>query len=118
VRRNHRGLKAWQQAMALVEQVYRHTARYPESERFGLVSQMRRATVSVPSNVAEGFARSGSRELLHFLSIASGSLSELDTLVELASRLGYERQPDDLRQAIDDVAGLVMGLSASIERRV
>jgi four helix bundle protein len=102
--------------MKLVESIYASTAKYPQSEQYGLVTQMRRAAVSVPSNIAEGFARSGSKELLYFLSIASGSLSELDTLVDLANRLSYERDPEPLQSQIDDVAGQVMGLSASIKR--
>ena len=97
MKRNHRTLKAWQQAMDLVESVYVATSTFPAHEQFGLTSQMRRAAVSVPANVAEGFARNGSKELLHFLGIASGSLSELDTLVELAGRLNYFEQAEELQ---------------------
>lgn len=103
--------------MKLVESIYASTSKYPQSEQYALVTQMRRAAVSVPSNIAEGFARSGSKELLYFLSVASGSLSELDTLVDLANRLNYERDPQPLQLQIDDVAGQVMGLSASIKRK-
>jgi len=118
VQRNHRKLRAWQQAVDLVCTVYRFTDAFPDSERFGLTSQMRRAAVSVPANIAEGFARSGTRELLHFLSIASGSLSELDTLAEVAVKLGYISSSDKIQQDIDDVSGLVMGLSASLKRKL
>lgn len=82
-----------------------------------MVSQMQRAAVSVPANIAEGYARNGSKELLYFLSIAAGSLSELDTLIELASRLNYLNNTEELSGKVDDVAGLLMGLSASIKRR-
>ena len=78
---------------------------------------MRRAAVSVPANIAEGAARSGTKELIYFVSIASGSLSELDTLAELASKLGYIADSQPLQKQIDDVAGLIMGLSASLKRR-
>lgn len=118
MKRKHRDLNAWQQAMTLVEHVYALTLSFPPDERFGLTSQLRRAAVSVPANIAEGFARNGSKELLYFLGIAGASLSELDTLLELASRLGYCPQEENLRKAVDDVAGLVMGLSASIRRKL
>jgi four helix bundle protein len=93
------------------------TANFPDTERYGLTSQMRRAAVSVPANIAEGAARSGTRELIHFLSIASGSLSELDTLLEVAAKLGYVKDVQGLQEQIDDVAGLTMGLSAALKRR-
>jgi four helix bundle protein len=117
VKRNHRDLRAWQQAIELVSEVYRLTATFPDTERYGLTSQMRRAAVSVPANIAEGAARSGTKELIHFLSIATGSLSELDTLVELATKLGFVDDAKNIQGRIDDVAGLIMGLSASLKRR-
>ena len=85
--------------------------------KIGLSSQLQRAAVSVPANIAEGFARNGTKELLHFLSIAAGSLSELDTLIELAARLGYLNNVEELNGKVDEVSGLLMGLSASIKRR-
>ena len=118
MKRGHRDLRAWQEAMALVQSVYTLTLSFPADERFGLFSQLRRAAVSVPANIAEGFARNGTKELLHFLGIASGSLSELDTLLELSSRLGYCNADEDLKKAVDEVSGLVMGLSASIRRKL
>mgnify|MGYP001407137449 CR=1 FL=1 len=118
MQRNHRELRAWQQAMDLVERVYTLTGTFPQDERFGLTSQLRRAAVSVPTNIAEGFARHGSKELLQFLAIAGASLSELDTLLELATRLGYSTDSENLRKAVDEVSGLVMGLRASIRRKL
>jgi len=116
MKRNHRSLKAWQKAINLVERIYAETRVFPKEELFGLTSQMRRAAVSVPANIAEGSARQGTKELLQFLSIASASLSELDTHVEIAARLGYVKD-DSLAREIDDLAGLLMGLTASIKRR-
>jgi len=85
----HKDLAAWQEAMSLVEVVYRETETFPGRETYGLTAQIRRAAVSVPSNIAEGAARNSPRELLQFVSIACGSLAELETQLELASRLGY-----------------------------
>jgi len=116
MKRNHRSLKAWQESIAMVEHVYESTKTFPKDETFGLTSQMRRAAVSVPANIAEGFARASTKELIQYLYIAAASLSELDTHVEIAIRLGYLKD-DALVREIDDVAGLVMGLQSSIKRR-
>jgi four helix bundle protein len=118
VKRNHRDLRAWKQAIELVSAVYAVTANFPETERYGLTSQMRRAAVSVPADIAEGAARSGPREFMHFLSITSGgSRSELDTLFELPAKLGYVADVKGAQAQIDNVAGLIMCLSASLKRR-
>ena len=85
----HRNLLAWREAMTLAERVYRDTGALPREEVFGLRSQIRRAAISIPSNIAEGAGRSSPPELVRFLSIACGSLAELETQLELAVRLGY-----------------------------
>ena len=87
--RSFRDLRVWQAAMDLVEQIYQLTQRFPKHERYGLASQMQRAAVSVPSNIAEGHTRAHSKEYLHHLSIARGSLAELQTQLEIARRLTY-----------------------------
>ena len=117
MKRSHRDLRAWQKAIDLVSAVYKFTQDFPEYERYGLVGQMRRAAVSVPANIAEGAARNSTKELLHFLSISCGSLSELDTLVSVSEKLGYVKNGKSLQNQIDDVSGLVMGLAASLRRR-
>ncbi|WP_347260538.1 four helix bundle protein [Rudaea sp.] len=91
----HYDLDVWKDAMRLVREIYRATTEFPEHERFGLTSQMRRAAVSVPSNIAEGAARGGRTELVRFLTIARGSLAELDTQLWIARDLGFldEAQP-------------------------
>lgn len=83
----HKRLKAWQESIELVKIVYKVTADLPSNEKYGLVSQMRRASISIPSNIAEGTARQGGKESLQFFTIARGSLSELDTQVELCKTL-------------------------------
>ena len=85
----HKKLKAWQLSMDIAVDVYKTSEKFPSEERFGLVSQMRRSAVSVPSNLAEGAARRTKKEFVRFLRIAQGSLSELDTQLELAKRLEY-----------------------------
>ncbi len=92
--KSYRDLLIWQKGMALAKQVYAMTHTFPSDERFGLTAQMRRAVVSVPSNIAEGQARQGRKEFIQFLSHAEGSLAELDTQLALAVQLGY-CQPSD-----------------------
>ncbi|ALN63106.1 hypothetical protein GLA29479_2236 [Lysobacter antibioticus] len=87
--RPHERLEVWRDAMSLVESIYRITASFPDSERLGLSMQLRRAAVSVPSNIAEGAARRSRPEYLRFLSMARGSLAEISTQHEIARRLGY-----------------------------
>ena len=86
--KRYRDLLIWQKGMALAKQVYAMTRAFPGDERFGLTAQMRRAAVSVPSNIAEGQARRGRKEFVQFLSHAEGSLAELDTQLRLAVELG------------------------------
>lgn len=87
--RNYRDLTVWQKAMDLVEETYRLTKEFPREELYGLTSQMRRAAVSIPSNIAEGHGRGSDTEFLRFLRIAYGSLRELETQVIIAVRLMY-----------------------------
>lgn len=86
---NHKELDVWKKGMDLVEKIYSLSASFPAEERFGLTSQIRRAAVSVPSNIAEGAARKSDKELLQFISIAIGSLAELETQYLIAIRLGF-----------------------------
>jgi len=108
----YRDLKAWQSAMALALGVYRATASFPKNEAYGLVSQMRRAAVSVPSNIAEGKGRFSQRELLQFLYRARGSLLELETQITIASELDYFDKADaqTLAALISETARLLHGL--------
>lgn len=117
MRRKHRDLRVWQAAVELVEMIYQVTAAFPREEAFGLTAQMRRAAVSVPANIAEGAARSSTKELMRFVSIASGSLSELDSHIEVAVRLGLLKDVSLLRSKVDDVFALLTGLAASLKRK-
>ena len=110
----HQRLELWQQSMLLVKEVYAATARFPKEELFGLVSQMRRAATSIPSNIAEGAARNGDKEYLHFLSIARGSLSELDTQIQIAQMLEYLPKEHPLSEFADRVGRLLTGFSKKL----
>lgn len=100
-----RELDVWHLGVELAETVYRVTARFPKSELFALSSQMRKAAISIPSNIAEGRARESSREFLHFLSISRGSLAELETQLELAIRLDYTGSDLHAARAQSEVLG-------------
>ena len=96
----HKKLKVWKLGMELVEDVYKLSADFPAEEKFGMVSQMRRCAVSIPSNIAEGAARNSQKEFINFLHISQGSLSELDTQLELTARLGFASK--EAIRAIED----------------
>ena len=87
--KTHKDLDVWKRGMSLVEQIYTETKKFPKEEIYGLTSQLRRASVSFPSNIAEGAARSSVKEYIQFLYIAVGSLSEIETQIIIADRLGY-----------------------------
>ena len=95
--KSYRDLSAWQKARLLVKEVYLLTAAFPVGERFGLVSQMNRAAVSIPSNIAEGYGRATTQDYLHFLRIARGSAYELETQLVLAQDLGLCTEERGLR---------------------
>jgi four helix bundle protein len=110
--RPHHQLRVWQDAMVLVRRVYEISASFPAEERFGLTAQMRRSAVSVPSNIAEGAARGSSKEFARFLSIARGSLSELDTQLRIAHDLGFA-DTRGLLQTVDSIFAMLAGLARS-----
>jgi len=116
----HKNLRAWQAAMELADAVYHATAAFPAHERYGLASQMQRAAVSVPSNMAEGAARRSGAEFLNFLHAARGSLAELDTQVEIARRRGYLtiETHEQLSCLIDEVGRTLQGLIAHYRRKI
>jgi four helix bundle protein len=118
--KSHKDLQAWQVAMDMVIVVYRLSADFPTAERFGLASQMRRAATSVPSNIAEGQARGLARACVNFLRIVLGSLAELDTQLEIATRLNYlsPGQIQELGTLIVCTRKLVSGLLRSKVKRL
>ena len=107
-------LIAWQRAMLLAKVVYGIQKKLPKEEIFGLGDQIRRAVVSIPSNIAEGFGRESQNEFKHFLSIALGSLFEVKTQLQLAESLGYLQLDPDTLSLLDEVGKLIKGLSHSL----
>ena len=103
--RDYQDLLVWKKGMALAKQIYQLTGTFPDTEKFGLVSQMRRAAVSIPSNIAEGQARNTTGEFIQFLSHAEGSVAELDTQLILSTGLGYCSQAE-----ASDARGIVLEL--------
>lgn len=114
---NHKELIVWQKSITLVKLVYQQTGSFPSDERFGLTNQMHRCSVSIPSNIAEGFGRGSDKELTQFLRISLGSLSELDTQLILSKELHYmdEKRYNELSALNEEVAKM---LSSLIYRRV
>ena len=117
--RSYRDLIAWQKSVAFVTHIYISTQNFPQQERFGLTSQLRRAAVSIPSNIAEGLARSSPREFHYFLSNARGSLAEIETQIQIARNLGYLKpdQSESLMACAGEVGRLLSGLMGSIKGR-
>jgi four helix bundle protein len=114
VKQHYKDLLVWQKAIGLVTEVYRHTRTFPREETYGLVSQMRRAAVSVPSNIAEGQGRLTRGEFRHFLGQAKGSLLELETQLIIAQQLGYLPDAQPLFAQLAEVARLLNGLLNSL----
>ncbi len=114
--RHYKDLLVWQKGMLLAKLVYKLTMRFPADERYGLTSQLRRAAVSVPSNIAEGQARQGTKEFLLFLSHAEGSLAELETQLLLSVELGFIQQTDvdSCLQEVDELQKMTVALKRKL----
>jgi four helix bundle protein len=110
-----RDLVAWQRAMQLAKELYGATASMPERERFGLTSQMRRAAVSVPSNIAEGYARQSTDDYIRFLRVARGSLAELATQIDLSAQMELIQIPTRLTELLAETDRVLQGLIRSLE---
>ena len=117
---SYRDLIAWQKAMDLVTEVYRVTACMPDAERFGLISQLRRAAVSVPSVLAEGHARGSTREFVRYIAMAMGSLAEIETQLLICMKLEFADE-DSLRDLLgqcDEQNRILRGLSKSLSQKL
>ena len=116
----YRDLEVWQKSMDLVIEYYGVTAEFPRNELYGLASQLQRAAVSVPANIAEGRNRQSTAEFVRFLSIASGSLAEVETHISLAERLSFldQEQSRGLLERSAEIGRMLYGLQRSLRRRL
>lgn len=116
---SYRDLEVWKKSMDVVVQCYETTRKFPASEQYGLTGQIQRAAVSVPANIAEGQARQHRKEFLHHLSIAHGSVAELETHIEIARRIGYlgDAVADRFFGQTEEVGRMINGLRKSLRAR-
>jgi len=118
--RSHTKLDAWKRSTAFAVDIYRLTERFPKDERYGLTSQLRRAAVSIPANIAEGAARSSKKDYRRFLSNAQGSASEAQTELLIAYRLGYLTREEYIEsfRTLDDIGKMITGLSKRLRKEI
>ena len=116
----HRDLNVWKLSVELVQQTYELLGSFPKNEEYVLVSQIRRSVISIPSNIAEGCGRGTNKELYHFLNVASGSLSELETQMYIAWQLGYitDGSMAEMDEKIDAVQKLLVGFRKQIKSEI
>lgn len=114
----HIRLDVWKRAIGFVEKIYKMTSSFPSEEKFGLTSQMRRAAVSIPSNIAEGAARSGKKEFLNFLNFSQGSVAELETQIIISENLKFINSDagKKLINELDEISKMLIGLQRSLKR--
>lgn len=110
--RTHEKLEVWKKSVDFVVEIYKQTNSFPSDEKFGLISQIRRASVSIPSNIAEGAARNSEKEFIYFLSNAQGSTSEVETQILISFRLGFidEKNYLELSAKLDEIGRMITGL--------
>jgi len=118
--RPHKNLLVWQKSVELAKEIYELTKKFPETEKYGLVTQIRRAVISVSSNIAEGCARQSSKEKIQFFFISRGSLSEMDSQIEVSKKLNYISEQDTavMLDKINEVNRLLNGLINAQRRKL
>jgi four helix bundle protein len=117
---SYRDLRVWQLGVALVAKTYEATKEFPTTERYGVTSQIQRAAVSIPANIAEGHARDSTKEFLHHISYSLGSLAELETLLHVANQLNYipTWTLDELTTQCDELGKMIRGLQKSLKSKL
>ena len=113
----HEDLDVWKKSIDLVTKIYDITKLYPQSENFGLKNQMQRCAISIPSNIAEGCARFSDKETLNFISIAIGSLAELQTQLIISKNLGYIKSYDNIMEECNEIKRMLIGLSKYLKNK-
>ena len=115
----HKDLEVWKQAIDFVTSIYEVTKNFPDEEKFGITSQIRRAAVSIPSNISEGAARNSDREFLHFLYIALGSAAEIETQLTISEKIKYcTFSESDLEQQLKQLISMLTGLIRKVKARL
>jgi|FrelakmetLWP11LW_1041352.scaffolds.fasta_scaffold99980_1 four helix bundle protein len=114
--KGHRDLDVWKKSLDLVEELYICTKDFPKEEIYSLTSQIRRSVISIPSNIAEGAARSSKKEFLQFLHIALGSTAELETQLIIAERLGYLKASSEFLGRLNDIKKMLLGLISFLRK--
>lgn len=116
--KSYKDLELWQVSMNFVTEVYKLTKGFPKEELYALTSQIRRCVISVPSNIAEGASRKGTKEFIRFLWIANGSLSEFETQIEIAQKLGYLDSVEIVIEKVKHIRKMMHGLIHSLENKI
>ena len=114
----HKDLEVWKRSIALVVNIYKLMNELPSDEKFGLISQMRRSAVSVPSNIAEGAGRSSTKEFIRFIDIANGSLSELETQLIIIEKLDFIKNPKSTFEEIVIIQKMIYRLKQSLVKKL
>ena len=114
----YKDLEVWKKSMDLVVDVYKLMKQLPESEKYGLISQIKRSSISIPSNIAEGAGRASTKEFIRFLDIATGSLSELETQLLLLDKLGFCSPEENLNEEIQTIGKMLYGLKLSLKKKL
>ena len=117
IKMNHKDQEVWKKGMDLVKEVYKLTTNFPLNEIYGLSNQLRRAAISIPSNIAEGASRNRDKELLYFINVAIGSIAEIDTKMLFAARLKYLDEHNEIFDKITEVRKLLLGFRNYIKKK-
>lgn len=115
--KSYKELIVWQKAIVLVKEIYGYTNSFPETEKFGLVSQMRRSSISIPSNIAEGWGRMSKKNYIQFLRTARGSLFELETQIIISAELNFNKNTENIESLIVEISKMLNALIKSLNER-
>ena len=116
--KSHKDLEVYQKSMDFVIQIYKLTKSFPKEEQYGLISQLRRAAISIPSNIAEGSARKNTKEFIQFLYYSLGSTVEIETQIEISKRLHFLNNTEDLEKMLKSIINMITGLIKSLKRKI
>lgn len=116
--KNHKDLEVYKIAMEFVVHIYKITDKFPKEEKFGLTSQVRRAAISIPSNIAEGAARKNTKEFIQFLYYSLGSAAEIETQIEISKKLNFLNDIENIEKMLKSIINMITGLIKSLKRKI